>query len=359
MGLTFTDPYDVAAHCARAALGMMDRHGVPAHPNNFMVWYAFVADRHPDLTKAINGVLRSGQKFTPEVCDDLHERFFGTSQHEAELRAVGKRIEDAVARVLEYLTTANSGAVQYGAALQNFSGELEGNRGEDASAKLGALVRSILDETKTMIEVNRQLEDRLEHSSTEIARLREDLDQLKREATTDALTGLANRKLFDVALRESALEAEEDRKFLSLLMIDIDFFKQFNDTHGHMLGDQVLKLVARTISDSIKGQDTAARYGGEEFAIILPDTRLKDAVAVAENVRRLVASRKVLNRRTGQVLGQVTLSIGVAEYEFGETLGAFVHRSDEALYLAKRQGRNRVMSQQDLTSSNHLEFDEE
>jgi diguanylate cyclase len=320
-----------------------------------MVWYAFVADRNPELTKTINGILRSGQKFSDETCADLYDNFFGTSQHEAELRAVGKRIEDAVSRVLDYLVTANQGATQYGEALESFSGELDGPR--DA-AELGALVRSILDETKTMIEVNRQLEQRLENSSSEIARLREDLDQLKREATTDALTGLANRKLFDVALREAALEAEEERTFLSLLMIDIDFFKQFNDTHGHMLGDQVLKLVARTISDSIKGKDTAARYGGEEFCVILPDTRLKDAVAVAENIRRLVAGRKVLNRRTGHVLGQVTLSIGVAEYEFGETLGAFVHRSDEALYLSKRQGRNRVMSQDDLSSTNHLEFDE-
>lgn len=353
--MKFCDPYDVAAHCARAALGMMDRHGVPAHPNNFIIWYAFVADRNPDLTKAINGVLRAGQKFTDEANGELYERFFGTSQHEAELRAVGKRIEDAVARVLDYLVTANQGAVQYGEALQNFSGELENNA---AAAELGALVRSILDETKVMVEVNRQLEERLETSSSEIARLREDLDQLKREATTDALTGLANRKLFDVALREAALEAEEDRKFVSLLMIDIDFFKQFNDTHGHMLGDQVLKLVARTISDSVKGKDTAARYGGEEFAIILPETKLKDAVAVAENIRRLVASRKVLNRRTGQVLGQVTLSAGVAEYEFGETLGAFLHRADEALYLSKRQGRNRVTSQEDLNSTSHLGFEE-
>lgn len=354
MAIKFSDPYDVAAHCARAALGMMDRHGVPAHPNNFMVWYAFVADRNPDLTKAVNGILRSGQKFTDDTCAELYERFFGTSQHEAELRAVGKRIEDAVSRVLEYLVTANAGAAQYGEALESFSGELQ----VKDPADLGVLVRSILDETKMMIEVNHQLEQRLETSSTEIARLREDLDQLKREATTDALTGLANRKLFDVALREAALESEEEHKFLSLLMVDIDFFKQFNDSHGHMLGDQVLKLVARTIQDSIKGKDTAARYGGEEFAIILPDTRLKDAVSLAENIRRLVAGRKVLNRRTSQVLGQVTLSIGVAEYEFGETLGAFVHRADEALYLSKRQGRNRVMSQDDLTSTNHLEFDE-
>ncbi|CAA7626015.1 putative diguanylate cyclase (GGDEF) domain [Magnetospirillum sp. LM-5] len=350
----FSDPIEVAAHCARAALGMMDRHGVPAHPNNFIIWYAFVADRDPELTKAINGVLRAGQKFSDDVCADLYERFFGTSQHEAELRAVGQRIENAVAQVLAYLSTANQGAAQYGEALVSFSGEL--NR-DPAPNDLGDLIRGILDETKSMIEVNRQLEERLESSSGEIARLREDLDQLKREATTDALTGLANRKLFDVALREAALEGEEDRSFLCLLMIDIDFFKQFNDSHGHMLGDQVLKLVARTIQDSVKGKDTAARYGGEEFAVILPGTRLIEAIAVADTIRRNVASRKVLNRRTNQVLGQVTLSIGVAEYEFGESLGAFVHRADEALYMAKREGRNRVISQTELRGTQALDFE--
>jgi diguanylate cyclase len=355
MAMKFTDSIEVASHCARAALGMMDRHGVPAHPSNFVVWYSYVADRNAELTVAVNGVLRSGQKFTEDVNADLHERFFGTSREEAELRAVGQRIEDAVARVVQYLATANRGATQYGEALETFSGQLtEGPVPND----LAGLVQNILDETKTMVEVNRQLEERLETSSNEIARLRQDLDELKREASTDALTGLANRKLFDVALREAALQSEEDKSFLCLLMIDVDFFKQFNDTHGHQLGDQVLKLVARSLTDSIKGKDTAARYGGEEFSVVLPDTRLKEAVLVAEAIRRQVANRKIANRRTGQVLGQVTLSVGVAEYEFGESLGAFVHRSDEALYLAKRRGRNRVMSQEDLTSSTHVEFED-
>ena len=351
--IAFSDPIDVAAHCAHAAMGMMDRYGVPAHPNNFIVWYAFVADRDPELTRAVNGILRSGQKFTEAVCADLHERFFGISQHEAELRAVGERIESAVAQVMDYLSTASQGAQQYGTVLESLSGGLSAPQ---PSSELGKLVKSILDETKMMIAVNRQLEERLENSSGEIARLREDLDQLRREATTDALTGLANRKLFDISLREAAIDAQENGKFLSLLMIDIDFFKNFNDTHGHMLGDQVLKLVARTIQDSISANDTAARYGGEEFAVILPAVRLKDAMAVAEIVRGQVAGRKVLNRRTGQVLGQVTLSVGVAEYEFGEMLGAFIHRADEALYLAKRRGRNHVASQEDLSSTSIIEF---
>jgi len=114
------------------------------------------------------------------------------------------------------------------------------------------------------------------------------------------------------------------------------------------MGDQVLKLVARTLVDSVKGQDTAARYGGEEFVVVFPKTTLAHALSAAENIRVNVASKQVTNKRTGQSLGQITLSIGVAEYVLGEPLSSFIQRADEALYLAKRSGRNRVMSQTDL-----------
>lgn len=352
--MNFSDSIDIASHCARAALGMMDRHGVPAHPNNFAVWYAYVADRNPDLTAAVTGVLRSGQRFNDDINADLFDRFFGADHDEAKLRDVGRRIEDAVSRVLDYLASANSGASQYGQALQTFSGAL---KTQAPPEELAGLVKGILSETKVMAEMNRHLEQRLETSSHEVARLRHDLEDLRREASTDPLTGLANRKLFDMGLREAALAAAEHGTLMCLLMIDIDFFKQFNDTHGHQLGDQVLKLVARVLTDSIKGKDMAARYGGEEFSVILPETRLKDAVTVAETIRSQVATRKITNRRTGQVLGQVTLSVGVAEYEVGESLGTFVHRADEALYSAKRTGRNKVASQEDLTGSAHVEFD--
>ena len=206
-------------------------------------------------------------------------------------------------------------------------------------------------ETKAMADINQHLVRSLELSSTEIARLRNELDDLKREASTDALTQLANRKMFDHALKLGIHQAGLDGAPICLLMIDIDHFKQFNDTYGHLLGDQILKLVARTLTELVQVKDTAARYGGEEFAVILPGVNLDAAIAVAETIRSQVADKRVTNRRTGQVLGQVTLSAGAAVYAPGESVGAFIHRADEALYLAKHDGRNRVRSETDLVTA--------
>ncbi len=147
-----------------------------------------------------------------------------------------------------------------------------------------------------------------------------------------------------------AAEALQERDDLCLLLMDIDHFKKFNDTFGHQVGDEVLKVVARTLKEGVKGRDTPARYGGEEFAVILPQTSLKNAVVVAEQIRTTLASRKLQNRKTGADYGFVTLSIGVSKYRFGESLEALIQRADEALYLGKNRGRNRVVEESELES---------
>src|SRR6185312_211354 len=119
---------------------------------------------------------------------------------------------------------------------------------------------------------------RLQASREEINQLQEDLATVRSESLTDPLTNLANRKHFDAQLVQAIAESEESSEPLSLMMADIDNFKSFNDTWGHLTGDQVLRLVAMSLSQNVKGQDIAARYGGEEFAVILPNTVLRSAL---------------------------------------------------------------------------------
>ena len=131
------------------------------------------------------------------------------------------------------------------------------------------------------------------------------------------------------------------------MMTDIDHFKNFNDSYGHLTGDQVLRLVAMSVKQNVKGQDIAARYGGEEFAIVLPNTVLRSAITVADHIRRAVMTKELMKRSTGEHLGRVTISVGVATLHKTDTAQSLIERADGCLYAAKRNGRNRVICETD------------
>jgi diguanylate cyclase len=198
-----------------------------------------------------------------------------------------------------------------------------------------------------MEEANQNLELRLSASKQEINQLQENLEVVRTESLTDPLTSLSNRKYFDQALVSAIAEAAADNEAMSLLLTDIDHFKKFNDTYGHLTGDQVLRLVALSVKQNVKGQDIAARYGGEEFVVILPNTVLRSAVTVADHIRRAVMSKELMKRSTGEHLGRVTISVGVATLRRGDSPQTLIGRADACLYAAKRSGRNRVICESD------------
>ena len=344
--MNIADPISTAAKHARSAIELMEQHKVPASPDNFAVWYAYVNGTNPNLVKAIDDIITKGVSFTKAINEDFFKKFCD-AEAQQELGEMRRRIEGAVAKVVEYMGSAISGATQYGSSLEEFSGKLAEPHSPD---EMSSLVNDIISATNSMIEANNQLSQRLTSSAQEAAQLKQDVEILKREASVDHLTKLYNRKWFDASLGKAQAASNDQGGPLSLLMIDIDFFKKFNDTYGHQLGDQVLKLVARTITECVDDSDTPARYGGEEFAVVLPGVTLAQAIEKAENIRKTVAGRKLTNRTTGKVLGQVTLSVGVAQYIPGETQPELISRADEALYFAKRNGRNRVGDETDLTA---------
>jgi diguanylate cyclase len=201
--------------------------------------------------------------------------------------------------------------------------------------------------TQELQQNNHALEARLSASKQEINQLQEHLEAVRTESLTDPLTTLANRKSFDEALVRAIGNARGKNEHLSLVMTDVDHFKRFNDTYGHLTGDQVLRLVAISVKQNVKGQDIAARYGGEEFAVVLPNTILRSAATLAEQIRRAVMTKDLMKRSTGESLGRVTISLGVAALRPDDTPQSLIERADGCLYAAKRSGRNRVISESD------------
>jgi diguanylate cyclase (GGDEF)-like protein len=166
------------------------------------------------------------------------------------------------------------------------------------------------------------------------------VEQIRQLAFRDGLTGIFNRRYFEQKMREELDRATRYEEQLSVLMIDIDHFKEVNDEYGHLLGDEVLRQVSNLFTTQLRKVDFVCRYGGEEFATLMPSTPGEKALQVAEKLRR-----KIAGWHFPGVQKSITVSIGVAEYpEHGETRDSLVRAADAALYLAKQKGRNRVQS---------------
>jgi diguanylate cyclase len=202
---------------------------------------------------------------------------------------------------------------------------------------------AILSETRNFVTQSRQLEAELMSSVEEMHKLKQELSNAKREAAIDSLTGLYNRRSFDRKLEElmSSIDAIDDD--FCLLLLDVDNFKKVNDSFGHIVGDKVLSEFARQIGKLTRRSDFLARYGGEEFAILLPGTRITNAFTVAENIRTTLERVRLRRTTSGEVLGAVTVSLGLACYINGEKSEDFVARCDNALYRAKSLGKNRTV----------------
>jgi diguanylate cyclase len=205
-----------------------------------------------------------------------------------------------------------------------------------------AVVQDLASATRKVQGENAQLENQLAETTAELGRLRENLDQVRRDAMTDGLTNLTNRKAFDERLAEVCEHADAEGEAVTLAIIDIDHFKGFNDTWGHQIGDQVLRYVASVIGRLGAAPRIAARYGGEEFAVIFPAEGGRTAMAVLEDIRTEVSSRALKRRSTNEDLGAITVSAGYAERLAGESTASLVERADAALYASKHAGRNRT-----------------
>jgi diguanylate cyclase len=309
-------------------------------PQNYEVWLTYMTHSSPDLRAAIDKLLASGNAVTPEDMEQLYERFFSTTHLSTQVMETGTRIAHEIADALDALKKAGATTERYGATLNVAADSLQ-NTTIDGDA-LKRLISVLASATTEMSKQNSSLSQKLATSSQEMEKLRTSLRQARAEALTDALTGIANRKLFDETLRLRKEEADAEKTDLALLLCDIDHFKSFNDTWGHQTGDQVIRFVASALTKFALPDHLVARYGGEEFAVIMPRTSLRDAGRIADQIRTAIEAKRLVRRSTNETIGAVTVSFGGAMYASGETVGTLITRADECLYMSKRNGRNRV-----------------
>ena len=271
------------------------------------------------------------------MCRDLYQRFF--AQDEQALEHMRQELRSVVLEAQQEVGQAGGNLSHYRATLGRFAALLGGDEELQVTEKD---VDQVVVETRETEQAHSHLEGRLGAMVTEMETLRKELEHVREEALTDSLTGVANRKAFDSALAQICEQSATMRTPVCILIADIDHFKQFNDTYGHLVGDRVLRFVASTLKRCVKGYDRPARFGGEEFSVILTNTVLTGARSVAEQIRKEVASGVLKERNSEKTYGRIAISIGVAQYREGESINDLIDRADSALYRAKNRGRNRV-----------------
>ena len=342
------DDLTQAVHYLKLTLPEMSKREIPTTPENYAVWYEYAAGTNLELKQKIDSLIKKDSPFSEKLNSDLYAQYIENGQQIA-VDGIRDSVRKIINELLQQVSNEESGLGGYAKSLESFSEKVSLTVDTDTSA-ISVLVTELLAETRKREEATHSLQATLDSMAQEMTQLREEVERLNDEASTDALTRVKNRRAFNIALEKAISSSKLESTPLTLLVLDIDHFKQFNDQHGHITGDKVLRFVATMLQKNVKGNDTVARFGGEEFAVILPDTVYDNALLVAENVRSRIAAQTLTDSAANIKLGSVQASIGVASYRYGESPEEFIHRTDQCLYKAKNQGRNRVVGEQDVSA---------
>ncbi len=329
---------DEAASNLRLTLQLMGKHGIAPNPRNYALFYEYVLARNPALNQALDALLAAGKPLDESILKGLFDEHIAHGALGATQRA-----QDEVRRILRSLIPH---LVHSSREFARHAGDLEGHLHQLEKApdhpRLREITHSVMNETRQAEHTSKESSTQLSSATEEMERLRKELDDARREASTDPLTGLLNRRAFTTVLSNAIAKAQADKRPLCLLMVDLDHFKAINDRYGHLVGDKVLRFLGQLLQQLVKGQDKLCRFGGEEFAILLPDTSLQGAIRVAENIRSHLNGSQLCLVESGKPLGTLSASFGVACYREGDSIDDLIQRADMALYQAKRLGRNRV-----------------
>jgi diguanylate cyclase len=334
--MKYRDSIEKSAENLRLALPLMSKQAAAMHPVSYAVWYEYVAGGNPPLKLAIDEYLKDGAKLDEQATQEIFQRYVAEID-ETLAQRVSEGFQKVMADISNSAAQAGDQAGQFGSALEKWHGELT-----LANPSTGLAIETILGLTHNMRGSVDSLKGRLDESRREIEQLRQEVSKAREDALADGLTGLTNRRGFDLAMAGCLAESNTGQCGPSLLMTDIDHFKRVNDTYGHIFGDKVLRAMAKILKDNVKGKDVVARYGGEEFVILLPDTSIENARQLAEKIRTTTERCRIKRSTDDVAVANITISFGVASFKAGESATDFISRADAALYTSKNEGRNRV-----------------
>ncbi|MDP2560586.1 GGDEF domain-containing protein [Psychrobium sp. 1_MG-2023] len=337
--MKFSENSNQAADFLRQAVPKMIKHNIVPNPLNYTLWYSYFSKAFPNLNKELDHTIERFGTCPPATGEALFlEHISQLSRNgSAEVEKFGQALVHLVSDLSETIDESAKQSEGFADALKQNITELDSH--SDA-VTLSPLLDKLSQNATAICDTHQQLQQQMTSAQAEIQSLKQQLESSKQQASTDPLTGLYNRRVFEDIYQR--FESDASNENMTLIMMDIDKFKVFNDTHGHLMGDQILKFVGHLLKDMCKEPSVPVRLGGEEFAVLCPSASINAAQAMAEKLRAKLESVPFTNKRTGQKIAPVTASFGVAEAKGKEVLAQVIERADQALYAAKDAGRNQV-----------------
>jgi diguanylate cyclase len=322
----------------KQTIPLLLKHKISAIPSNYALWYTYVSNESPELKTAIDHVLDNNIQLSEIKTKALYRDYIAETD-EVTAWELRQSVEAMLIELSQSLQDTRSETTNFKKTMDTCVDDLAKVEKEGLSIEeVMALVRNLVKDTQNIRRSTINFDTALIDAQNEIEALRAQLEQSQQDALYDALTGLCNRRYFDEELATQSLQPN-----LCLIMVDLDHFKKINDNYGHVMGDIVLKATAKKLQATCRDGAQAFRFGGEEFAIIIPSSNFAKARSMAESMRKAIEKIGVKDKRTGEVLGDIAASIGVAELTKGMNPLALIEKADKQLYEAKRLGRNRVM----------------
>ena len=316
----------------------MLKHKIPAVPLNYALWYTYASNESESLNETLDHALQRNLPISDSKTRDLYRKHVADEQ-DVDVWELRHSLESMVIELSQSVQDTRSETRNFKSTMDTCMDDLAKVEREGLSMEeVMDLVRTLVSQTKQIRGSALSFSTALNDAEREITRLRNQLEQSQQAALYDALTGLCNRRYFDEELAAYAM-----RPNMCLILADLDHFKKINDTHGHVMGDLVLKASAKKLQAACREGAQAFRFGGEEFAIIVPNSKLSVARQIAETMRRSIEKIGVRDKRTSEVLGGISASFGIAEMKAGMNPLALIEAADKQLYEAKNLGRNRVM----------------
>lgn len=329
-----------AAEYLRQVIPLLAQQKLPSTPQNYSIFYNYIAGSNQALVEAIDSNIKKSNPFSNDLLNELHEKYVNGSstieKQEDIQSSLAKVISSASSEVLD----ANSDANTFDASLNKHASALSSLSDPDATA---LVLKQILADTRQMVKNTNLVQLRMQETTAEIEKLKVELNSVKAIAEKDALTGLKNRGAFDKEIKACLAEKTAERLPTITVMLDIDHFKRINDSFGHLVGDRVIRYVAALLTQVIGPDNFIARYGGEEFVLILKNQTTEVAFQLCEKIRTAMGNSKLQRKGSGETIGKVTLSAGIATQKAGDNVNSLISRTDSALYEAKNSGRNKTV----------------